>query len=106
MDACSDDEKKAIAAIDAKSDEELLQAAGVIADLAKEANDEFEAYLERLNQEYEIEEAKHNEKIAKIKEEHNFRLVQQIFSKRGITNPSSLEQEDDDDDDDDLGGEL
>lgn len=105
MDACSDDEKKAIEAIDAKSDEELLQAAGVIADLAKVANDEFEAYLEKLNQEYEIEEAKRNEKIAKIKEEHNFRLVQLVLAKRGITNPSSLDQ-DYDDDDDDLGGEL
>lgn len=102
MDACSDDEKAAINEIDAKSDEDLLQAANVIADLAKEANAEFEAYLERLNEEYEKEEAKHNEKIAKIKEDHKFRYVQQVFAKRGITNPVSM----DDEDDDDMGGEL
>lgn len=104
MDACSDDEKAAIAEMEAKSDEDLLKTAETIANLAKEANAEFEAFLEKLNEEYEKEEAAHNDKIAKIKEDHKFKYVQQIFAKRGIANPVSVGA--DDDDDDGMGGEL
>lgn len=75
-----------------------------IAKLAKEADKKFEAVLDRLNQEYEDEERKHNEVIAKIRTENKFKYVQQVFAKRGIENP--LFQNVDDDDDYTMGGEL
>jgi len=103
-DACSDEEKADIAAVDAKSDEELVATAETIAKLAKEADKKFEAFLDRLNQEYEEEERKHNEALAKIKSDNKFKYVQQVFAKRGLDNP--LMNNVDDDDDGMMGDEL
>ena len=103
IDVCSDEDKAEIAAIDAKTDEELIATAENIAVLAQEADKEFEAFLERLNKEYEEEERKHNEALAAIKEDNKFKYVQQIFAKRGLENPL---HENVDDDDDMMGGEL
>lgn len=99
---CSDEEKADIAAVEAKSDDELKAAAEKIAELAKEANKEFEAFLEKLNEQYETEEANHNAKIATIKEEHKFKFIQQVFAKRGIASPIDMAE----DDDDMMGDEL
>lgn len=103
VDVCSDEEKADIASVDAKTDEELIATAENIAALATEADKKFEAFLDRLNKEYEEEERKHNEALAAIKEDNKFKYVQQVFAKRGLKNPL---HEDIDDDDDMTGGEL
>jgi protein disulfide-isomerase-like protein len=104
-DACSDEEKAEIAAVDGKSDEELLAAATKIAELAKTEEKKFEAFVENLQSEYEKMTNEHNAVLEKIKTENKFKFISMTMKKRNLKSP--LDADDDDDDDDDLtGGEL
>jgi len=109
IDVCSDIEKADIALIDAKSDQELLDAAEKISTLAKLEDKMFESFVDKIQKEYEQKTKEHNAIIDKIKAENNFKLVEMVLKKRNIKNPfKNIDEDDDDDDDDDdmLEGEL
>lgn len=113
LDVCSAEEKAEITAVEAKTDDELLEAALKIVQLTKAEERKFEDFLELLQTQYAEEDAKHQNTIAKIKEDGKFKYISQVFAKRGLPNPMNsidLDMEDDDDDDldleDDLAGEL
>ena len=97
LDACTKEEKADIAVVEAKTDDELSAIAEKIAKEAKDANKEFEEYLDRLNEEYELQQKKFNDKVDAIKADNKFKYIQQVLTKRGISN--SLKDIDEDDDD-------
>jgi len=104
-DPCTDEEKADIAAVDGKSDEELLAAATKIAELAKAEEKEFDKFVQNLQEEYEKKTNEHNAALDKIKTENKYKFIAMTMKKRNIKSP--LDQDDDDDDDDDMtGGEL
>jgi hypothetical protein len=111
QDACSDAQKAEIEAVDAKSDDELLKTAQEIADLTKAEEKKYEKYIEALQDEFENKTDEHEKTIDAIKVKNNYKVIQQVFAKRGINDPTKeIDMMDDDDDimDDDLlaGGEL
>lgn len=112
LDACTEEEKAKAAAIDAKTDDELLKAAQAIADLAKEEEEKYDAWVDSLHQQYEERTREYNEKMDAMKEENDYKYIEQVFKKRNLKSPFRLGDIDDlmlDDDDDNTdltGGEL
>jgi len=106
IDVCSDEEKAAIKAIEAKSDAELKEAATKVADEIKAEMKSMDDYINKLQDEYEKRDNEHNEKLRSIKKEGNFKILNQILAKRKIPNPMTGAEDPMDDDDDLSGGEL
>lgn len=112
QDACDDAQKAAIQAVDAKPDDELIQTAQEIADATKAEEKKYEQYIEKLQDDFEKFTDEHEKAIDDIKAKHNYKVIQQVFAKRGIKDPIKEMDDDDDDDlmddDDDMmaGGEL
>ena len=95
-----------------------MKAAQTITDLVKEEEKKYDAWVETLQQQYEERTLEYNERMDAIKEENDFKFIEQVFKKRNIKSPFRLndlddlmldddDDIDDDDDDEDLsGGEL
>ena len=109
-DACSDEEKAAIAVITAKTDDELLEIAKTVKELTRAEEKKFEQFVEKLQEEFEKEQTAFDEELLKIKATHQSGVVNALLKKRGVENPHAgfdFDDDDDDmDDDDDVKDEL
>lgn len=102
---CSDEEKKTIETFTKKSKEELVAAADAVDELMKAAQKEMDAFIERINNEFEQQSAEHNAKVAKIKSDGNYKWIAQILQKQhGVTLKKT--QDDVEDFEDDSRDEL
>jgi hypothetical protein len=111
LDACDDAQKAAIQAVDAKPDDELIQTAQEINDAMKAEESKYEEFIDKLQNDFEKMTDEHQKAIDAIKAKHNYKVIQQVFAKRGIKDPTTemdFDDDDFDDDDDDMmaGGEL
>eukprot|EP00536_Pseudo-nitzschia_multiseries_P005348 jgi/Psemu1/238419/estExt_Genewise1.C_1000020 len=107
---CTAEEQAAIAAVQAKSDEELVADAKEVMDKLEKAEDNFESEVEKIQQLYEKLSSELAANQEKVKTESNFKFLQQVMKSRKLKAPSvdgmPDDDDDDDDDDDQMKGEL
>lgn len=114
IDSCSEEEKKIIASVEKMDDATIMSKAEAVAKLAKDEEKKYEDALDKLQDEFDRMTEEYNKKVEAVKEENNFKVVQQVIKKRNLKVKGLNPDEDDDDDlddkdedDDDLkGGEL
>mmetsp|Transcript_32798 Transcript_32798/g.77351 ORF Transcript_32798/g.77351 Transcript_32798/m.77351 type:complete len:247 (+) Transcript_32798:129-869(+) len=107
---CSEAEKASIAAVEAKSDDELMEVAHNLSERVQEAEHNFEMEVDKIQKKYEQLTEELNSSLDQIKEESNFKFLQQVMKKRELSMPSmdgdeDIPDDDDDDDDDNMRGE-
>ena len=116
LEACSDDEKKAIADIQAYDDAKLEATVQTIKDAVLKEEKAFDTAVNDLQATYETMTTTHNAVLDSIKADHQFKYVSQIMKQRGLALPSmdpmddegfgDIDDDDDDDDDDSVAAEL
>jgi len=109
IDHCSEEEKAAITAAEAKTDEELQESAKAVGKLANAAEDEFDAAVNEIQEQYEKLSNEFSGAVEKIKKENNYKFIVQVMRKRKVKVPDfdgfddeDKPDDDDDDDDDDM----
>ena len=91
IDACSDEEKKAIKELQEKPVHELLAEDERVENILEAAQEEFEKDMEEMDKKYNEMVEKFNEKMDEIRADTNYRYIQQILYER---NEDSEEEED------------
>jgi hypothetical protein len=79
LDFCSDDHKNIIKSLKEKSIEELQKIESDVAEAVQTAQEKYDAGLEDLNARYEAIVSEFNTQVDKVREESNFKWVQQIL---------------------------
>jgi ElaB/YqjD/DUF883 family membrane-anchored ribosome-binding protein len=101
-DNCSDEEKSKIAKVTAMTKEKLLDAADSVQKQIKVAQNELDDFIEEINVKYEAMTKKFSESVESIKEEADYKYIQQALIRiHGVT-PQELDDSDDEDDRDEL----
>lgn len=108
---CDPADRKIIEEILAKSKEDLLALADEVEKKVSVEQQSLDEFIDMINDQYDQRTAEFNKKVDAIKEENNFRWVQQVLQK--VHGVAGLTHDDDDemmmpdhDDDDDLEAEL
>jgi thiol-disulfide isomerase/thioredoxin len=96
-DNCSDDEKETIKKVLAMSKDDLMKVAETVKTKMNTAQKELDEFIDEINAQYEAKTNEYSKNVATIKEESNFKWVQQALTKvHGVT-PENLADEDDKD---------
>lgn len=78
---CSEEEKKAIVIIKAKSVDQLLEEVTAVEEKIETAEQELEEYLDQLNEQYETRMTEFDQRVDTIKAENHYRLIQAVLRK-------------------------
>jgi thiol-disulfide isomerase/thioredoxin len=98
-DNCSDEEKETIKKVLAMSKDDLMKVAEGVKTQMNAAQKALDEFIDEINSQYEAKSNEYNKNVASIKEEANFKWVQQALTKvHGLT-PESLAGDDEDDKD-------
>lgn len=104
-DNCDEATKKLIKELEGKDVDELKKLVLDTDAKVTEAESVFEVEIEKLQKAYESLESAYNEKVAKIKEEANYKLVRSVVAAKGGFAADDLDADDFDSEDED-GDEL
>lgn len=98
VDSCTPEQQAAIQKVLAKSKDDLIAEAEKVKNLINEAQKDLDAFVDSINAQYEAKSNEFNEKVSKIKEESDFKWIQQSLTKIHGLKPQDLENTDSDDD--------